>query len=427
MGYVQPLPAAAAGGVLIHAVSLGEMNATPALVKRLQEDRPGLHVTVSATTDAGYDRGRQLYAAAPSVSVERFPLDMSAAIDRLLDRLRPAVVVLMELELWPNFMLRCARRGVPVVVVNGRLTDRAFRRYRLGRLVTRRMFARLSAACVQEPRYAKRFAALGVPTDRITVTGTMKFDTAPDGPGAAGEPALRAAADQLRTDLGLGENDPLWVAGSTGPGEEAIVLDVYHRLREQFPTLRLAIVPRHPVRFDEVAEVIRAKGFGLLRRTEHRTERRTEHRTEHPTEHGTEHGTEHRADPGRPVVLGDTLGELRKFYALATVVFCGRSLLDLGPRQRGSDMIEPAALGKPTMVGPWTQNFAEPAAVLTASGGVIEAADAEALHKQLATWLEHPAQADQAGTRGRAAVNAHRGATAKHAGTIEAFLVKESV
>ena len=164
--------------VMLHAVSLGEMNATRAMVSELVASGSKPHIIVSTTTQTGYARGQELYGNNPNVTLVYYPLDFSSAISRFLDRLRPSVVVLMELEVWPNFMLHCSRRGIPVLLVNGRLTADSFKNYRRGSLVVRRMFGRLTQVCAQDQQYADRFIALGTPPARVSVTGTMKFDTA---------------------------------------------------------------------------------------------------------------------------------------------------------------------------------------------------------------------------------------------------------
>ncbi len=247
--------------VLIHAVSLGEINATAALVKLLRQSRPDLHVIISTTTQTGYDRGRQLYGAEEAVTLVRFPLDFTAAIRRLLGALRPSLVVLMELELWPNFLRQCDKRKIPVLLVNGRMTPSAHKRYKWGKPIIASMLRRLAIICAQDQIYADRFAQLGAPPDRLRITGTMKFDTA--------EIADRVDGDeQLAAEVGLKPGiEPILVCGSTGPGEEKIILDAYRRLIPKFPALRLVIVPRKPERFDEVAASIRRAGFPLLRRT----------------------------------------------------------------------------------------------------------------------------------------------------------------
>ena len=381
MGHVRPREGDGPA-VLVHAVSLGEMNATVELVRQLRAARPDVVAIVSTTTEAGYARGRQLYPVESGVQLVRFPLDFSVAVNHLLDAIRPTVVVLMEGELWPNFLLQCQRRGTPVVLVNGRVTPGSYRNYRRAKGITRAMLRRLSAVCVQDQAYAEQFRQLGAPADRVSVTGTMKFDTASVAERVPADEALAAA-------VGLDGSGPVWVCGSTGPGEEQIVLSAYAGLRSEISDLRLVIVPRHPQRFDEVAAAISSR-FPLFRRST-----------------GESTGN-------RPVILGDTMGELRRFYSLATVVFVGRSLLDLGHRQRGSDMIEPAALAKPVAVGPWTHNFADAVRAFRAADAMVEVADGAALTGVMRRWLNDPDAAVDLGRRARAVVLQQRGATAKH-------------
>lgn len=372
--------------VMIHAVSLGEINATRSLVKGLAEARPDLRFIISTTTETGFERGKQLYGADPRVMLIRFPLDFSGAVERVLDGLKPSVVVLMELEVWPNWMAQCRRRGIAVLLVNGRLTPDSFRGYRWLGLIGRKMFGRLSGVCAQEEVYARRFVELGVPADRVAVTGTMKFDTAEVGNSIAGDRELAQA-------VGLDPKDRVWVCGSTGDGEEEIILGVYRKLLLQFPGLKLVVVPRRPERFDGVAQLIVNHGFGLIRRSL----------------------ADQRVAGGRPVVvLGDTMGELRKFYSLAEVVFVGRSLVDLGQRQHGSDMIEPAALGKPVVVGPWTGNFTEVMNALRRGEGGREVADGERLYAVMEELLRQPDLGRVMGKRAQEVVRSNKGATGRH-------------
>lgn len=390
MGQVEARPGNAPA-VMIHAVSLGEINATRSLVKGLAQARPDLRFIVSAGTETGYARGEQLYGDDPKVTLIRYPLDFSKAVGRVLDRLRPAAVVLMELEVWPNWMVQCRRRNIPVILVNGRLTPGSYRGYRWLGPVSWKMFGRLAGACAQEQVYAERFVGLGVRPDRVSVTGTMKFDTAEVGDSVAGDREL-ASAVGLRPD-----EERIWVCGSTGEGEEAIVLERYRKLLEKFPDLRLVIVPRKPERFDAVAKIISEAGFRVVRRSR-------------PA--GLEAGDR------LAVILGDTMGELRKFYSLADVVFVGRTLVDQGERQHGSDMIEPAALGKPVIVGKWTGNFTEVMNALRRGEGIQEVGNGEELGRALEGFIIAPESGRAMGRRAREVVASQKGATGRHVGVI---------
>ncbi len=382
-----------APAILIHAVSLGEMNATRGLLERLARLRPGLRIIISTTTDTGFARAQELYGKSEGVTIIRYPLDFTPAVTRVLDRLRPSLIVLMELEIWPNFIRQCHKRGVPVVLLNGRMTRPSYQRYRLIRPIVAGMFNRLALLCVQDPNYADWFAALGAPRERIQITGTMKFDTATVADSIPG-------ADELAKAVGL-ENGPVWVCGSTGPGEEKLILDQYRELLKQTPALRLAIIPRHPERFDDVARIITAAGFALLRRSQ----------TAGQSAQGANY-----------VILGDTMGELRKFYSLADAVFVGRTLVDLGPRQHGSDMIEPAALAKPTIVGPFAGNFSEPMNRLREAKAIIEVNSGPGLAKAVEALLTDRESATQMARRAQQVVVSNKGATDQHVQAILSHL-----
>jgi len=388
-------PAESARGtttVLLHAVSVGEINATRTLAAELLSRRADVRLVVTSTSNTGHTRAVELYGGNPRITVARYPLDFSGAIHRFLDHYRPDVVVLLELEMWPNFLRICRQRELPVLLVNGRLTRHSLRRYRLIAPLARRMLRTPALLCVQDEVYAERFVQVGAPRDRIAVTGTMKFDTAALSVDGAKVEALRVA-------MGLQPGEPLLVAGSTGPGEEAILLRIYRQLLREHPSLRLAIVPRKPERFDEVAQLIEREGFALLRRS-------------------TGKGEGAGAGAGGPVLLGDTMGELRLFYALATVVFVGRTIVDLGPKLHGSDMLEPAALAKATIVGPYTGNFADAMHLLRRREAIVEVENEGALLAALRDLLRHPEKAERLGQAAAATITQGQGATARHADRI---------
>lgn len=373
---------------MIHAVSVGEINATRSLVHELRLKRRDLHVIISTTTKTGYERGQELYGGAPHVTLIRYPLDFTAAVTRILDALRPSMVVLMELEVWPNFIAQCVRRKIPVILANGRLTSSSYKRYKLVKPIVGRTFASLTKVCAQDETYADRFGRIGVQRERILVTGTMKFDTAQVANFVEGDVLLGRA-------VGIEKGrEPIWVCGSTGPGEEEIILAEYRNLLATFKRLHLVIVPRKPERFDEVAELIERFRFRVVRRS---------------------HGMPPSGDPPvPPVVLGDTMGELRRFYSLATVVFVGRTLVDLGPRQHGSDMIEPAALAKPVIVGPYTSNFDHAMRKLREGDGILEVVDGESLGQAVRVLISTPAEARGMALRAQQVIKSQQGATQKH-------------
>jgi len=370
--------------VWIHGVSLGEINATRTIVAELRRRSPDTVLVVSSTTDTGLEQARKLY---PHLVTLRFPLDFSFAISNLLTRIRPSVIVLLELEVWPNLIAIATRRGIPVIIANGRVTaEKSVRRFNwpVVRWFARRMFRSLQWVGAQDEIYRQRFIELGVPPERVEVTGSVKYDAAEVADHIAGQ-------DELAQQMGIDPTKPLWVCGSTGPGEESMVLDAYARLLSQFPDLQLAVIPRKPERFEEVARLIVERGYACLRRST-----------------GAPLVPDGVSEP-RPVFLGDTLGELRKFYALATVVFVGRSLVPMG----GSDVMEVAALAKPVLVGPHTENFTEAVNLLLAEGGCRRVNSGDGLAAAVADLLRHPQRREQMGAAGRGAIISRRGATAR--------------
>ena len=324
--------------ILVHAVSMGEVNAARLLVERLCQH---CDVVLSATTDTGF--ARALAVAPAGVSVVRYPLDMNMAVERFLNRVQPDLVALVELEAWPNFIRACGERGIPIAVVNGRISDRGFRRYKLARWFLKPLFKRFRFVSAQTQIYADRFVHMGVPTERVHVGGTMKWDAANIAPFVAAaqqrtfEDAQQLANDLAR-ELGIDRTRPLVVAGSTAEGEEAL-------LHACVPEgVQLLCAPRKPARFDAAAIDLP----GCVRRT---------HR---PIGSGE-------GQRGSDRFLLDTMGELKKAYALATVVVVGRSFGDL----HGSDMMEPVALGKATIIGPRYGDFVDTAEKLIEAGGML--------------------------------------------------------
>lgn len=361
LGGGPPLPPAVRR-VLMHAVSVGEVNAVRGLVERLLQ--VDVDVVVSVTTDTGLSRAEALYGE--RCTVIRYPLDLGFAVGRVLDRVAPTVVVLVELEVWPNFMAAAVRRKIPVLVVNGRLSQRSFGRYKLVAPLLRSTFGRLARVSVQGNAYADRVAALGVPRDRITVDGTMKWDAAVVADDIAG-------ADALAADLGIDRRRPLVVAGSTAPSEHALLLGALPE------GAQLLCAPRRPEWFDQAATVL----AGCNRRS---SDQRRE----------------------TNVFLLDTIGELAEAYALADVVVVGRSFAPL----HGSDVAAPTAMGKATIVGPNVADFSDMVDALRDGGGLIQCT-AEALPGELASLLGDTERAAALGAKGREIVEAHQGATAR--------------
>jgi 3-deoxy-D-manno-octulosonic-acid transferase len=300
------------------------------------------------------------------------PFDFPWAVDAVLRGLRPSLLVLVETELWPNLIRLARRRGVPIAVVNGRISDRSFPRYRRVRSLLRHVLAQVDLFLMQSETHAQRIRALGAPPGTVRVSGNLKFD-------ALAEP--RPPADLVAAADGAGA---LWVAGSTMAGEEELVLRALRDVRAARPDARLVLAPRRPERFAEVPALAEAAGFRCVRRS---------------------------ALGGAPwregeVLLLDTMGELAGVYALATVVFVGGSLVPTG----GHNVLEAAICGKAVVVGPHMENFQEIAAEFRAEGALVQIGSPERLGPETLALLEDPDRRELIGRRARALVDRNRGA-----------------
>lgn len=368
--------------ILVHGVSVGEVLGAAPLIAMLRERHPEVEVVVTATTDTGLEVARKKY---PDLAIERFPLDASFFVSRFLRRVRPSLVVLIELEIWPNFLRNCNRAGIPVAVVNGRITEKSFGQYRVFRRILPQ-FNRISLFCVQLEEYAQRFRELGGPEERVIVTGNMKAD-------GLGTAALdEAALEEIAQHLGGRSGQKVIVAGSTHAPEEALICEAWRR---GVPDARLVLVPRHPPRVPDLQRELAGQDVQVQLLSKLRAGER--------------------ADPSRPAVV-DSIGELDSIYRLADVVFVGGSLIPHG----GQNMLEPAARGRPVIHGPNVQNFRQEAALLERAGASLTVPDAAELAIALADLVGSPERCLRMGEAGRQAVLEQRGATALTMQALEA-------
>jgi 3-deoxy-D-manno-octulosonic-acid transferase len=357
----------------IHAVSVGESTAAVPLVEGIRRRWPELGLVVTTITPTGARIvGERL---AGTATHRYFPIDLPAPVRRALDAVHPCFFVAIETELWPNFLRALARRRVPAMIANGRISDRSFRRYRWIRGLMRRVLADVSVFAMQTDEDARRIIALGAPPSRVVVTGNLKSDLVPEATGAD------AAAWRERLRLGAGAR--LWIAGSTHRGEEAVVLDAFLRARTRCPDLALLLAPRHPERAGEVEDLIRERGLSAARRSRLPGD----------------------GQPGAVVIL-DTVGELAALYTLAEVVFVGGSLVPIG----GHNVLEPAMRGKPVLVGPHMSNFREGAELLQRSGGGLVVKDGPELERELTRLLEDRDLGRRMGEAARHAFTGRQGA-----------------
>ena len=363
-------PAGAAEEVLwVHAVSLGETRAAAPLIARLARERPHARLLLTHMTATGRQAGRELYGE--QVTQAWLPYDVPFAVNAFLAHFAPRACLLMETEVWPNLTAACARRGVPVFLVNARLSARSHAGYRRFAALTQPMFASLAGVAAQTEPDAARLRDAGARD--VAVTGNLKFDVEVP-------PSARALGHALRERFGAAR--PVFLAASTREGEEALLLDALARRPLPARTLTV-IVPRHPQRFTAVADLLAARGLRYVRRS-----------------------SDAPVPPDAGIVLGDSLGELLAYYAAADVAFVGGSLLPLG----GQNLIEPIAVGTPTLVGPHTFNFAEAANAAVAAGAALRVANAEALTAEVSALLEDPARREAMREAAVAFHATHRGA-----------------
>ena len=311
--------------VWLHCVSVGETNAARPLAIKIKEDFPDLSIVVSTTTRTGQELARAAFANIADL-VFYFPFDWKFTVRRSLHRIKPSVILLMETEIWPNFIRESYHSGAQLCIVNGRLSERSFNRYSKIRKFVKRVLGYLDMALMQENADATRLMSLGIRASKVRVTGNVKFDHDAD----ERETALTS---ELRERFGISLDRPLIIAASTHSPEETWLLEALKTIHgssgENLP--RLMIAPRHPERFDEVAEIIKKNGFTCVRRSE----------------------TKSSEDTSSNVILLDSIGELRAAYPLAEIVFVGGSLIPHG----GQSIFEPAAAGKSIVTGPHTANF----------------------------------------------------------------------
>jgi 3-deoxy-D-manno-octulosonic-acid transferase len=366
----------------VHAVSVGESLTAVPLVEGIRRRWPHLSIVMTTVTPTGARIVTERLGG--TVTHRYFPLDLPGPVSRALRAVAPRFFISMETELWPNFLATLGARHVPVMVANGRISDRSYRRYRLVRGFMRRVLDPVTVFAMQSEEDARRIMALGAPPERVVVTGSLKADPAPEERGELWERLL-----------GLGSGERLLVAGSTHRGEEEPVLDAFLALRERFAGLALLLAPRHPERVPEVERLVRSRGLEPVRRTALPRERR----------------------PGQVIVL-DTVGELAPIYRVAYAVFVGGSLVPLG----GHNMLEPALRLRPVLFGPHTENFRDSAACLTAGGGGLVVEDGRALEAALAHLLAEPELARQMGEAAYEAVASRQGAVSATLDLVERYL-----
>lgn len=364
------------GGIWIHTVSVGETIAAMPLIHALKKNFPQYPLVMTCMTATGSERIMALMG--DSAFHVYMPYDTPGAIKRFLGKTKPSLLILMETELWPNYLHYCKQAHIPVLLANARLSERSFQGYRRINFLSKDMIKNLSMIAAQAIPDADRFMKLGATKEQITVTGSIKFDISiPE--------TIKEQAQQLR--LQLGNNRPIWIAASTHDTEEELILKAFAKIREVMPITLLVLVPRHLERFDKVATLTQQAGYKIARRSK-----------QEPVTEETD------------IYLGDTIGELLLLYGVCDVAFVGGSFAPIG----GHNVLEPAALAKPVITGPYDFNFATIVQLLLEDKGLIKVTSVEELANTVIHWLQDPALRLTIGENAYQFVQKHKGATAAH-------------
>ena len=380
--------------IWIQAVSVGEVLTARALLPQLRERYPRLRIFLSTTTMTGQQVARSNVHDVDGVFY--FPLDLPPIVNRTMARVKPRLFIMMETELWPNVLRACRRAGVRTVLVNGRISARSFPRYRLARPFFERVLGDVDRFCMQSDESARRIVEIGAERERVSVTGSLKFDSL-DMPGAV---VADRGRNRVMRYFRIAPDRPVVIAASTLRGEEEPVLEAFQRIRATWGNALLIIAPRKPERFDEVDRLARRPGWRVARRTELPVD----------------------AEPRVDIVVLDTIGELAQLYQVATVVFVGGSLVDAG----GHNILEPAVFGKPIVFGPHMHNFTEIARTFLENRGAVQVHSATELETTLVELLSDPVRRASLGAAARALVEANRGARSRTLAVIGQLLPSDA-
>jgi len=375
--------------VWVHAVSVGEVTAAAPIVASLKQKRPDVEIIFSTSTETGQEMAHRLVKGVAAFIY--FPLDIPCVVHKVIRSVRPDVFAMVETELWPNFLKICSLYNIQTLMVNGRISPRSFHKYQLTKFFWKRILTNLCAAGMIAQIDAERLKSIGIDSDKIQILGNAKYDSL----AAMASPKLQEEITRL---FNVQKNERFFVAGSTHQGEEEVIVDVYLELIKSYPDFKLVIVPRHIERTKDVLELLHKHNLQDVATV-----------------------TALKAGKGRQgerIIVVDVIGELFKVYSLATVVYCGGSLVPKG----GQNILEAAAWGKVIFYGPSMEDFTEEKALLENAGAGMEIKAAAELLHGIVQLLENPGELEQRGTRGKAIVAANMGAAVRYADLISKYL-----
>ena len=372
----------------IHAVSVGEVNLIASLITSLEHRLPDWDFVISTTTRTGMQLAQQKH---PELTKFYFPIDFSWAVRSALRRVQPDMIILAELELWPNLIAQCHHAQIPITIVNGRLSSKSYHGYQRFKFLVKPMFEKLSLVTAQTETYRKRFVDLGTPALHSFVTGSIKFD-------GACTPSNQPQQDSLKRQAGISDQDTVWVAGSTQAPEEEMVANIYQKLKRKHTSLRLVIVPRHIERSSAIAQMLAERGTDVMRRSEFGNRQAT----------------------SDTVILVDTIGELASWWHVGQIAFVGGSFGNRG----GQNMLEPAFAAAAVCFGPNTWNFNEIVQQLLVADAVCQLPNQTALESFIEQCLAQPTWSAQLGKKAKQCVLDHQGASDQIAQLLAALVSK---
>ena len=373
--------------VWIHGVSVGEVLTAKPFVAEFERRHPDWEVVISSTTNTGIEVAKKHY---PHKRVFYFPLDFSCVTSRVIKKIRPSVILLMELEVWPNFIRAAEKEGAKILILNYRISEKAFKLQKRFWVFMRKSYERIAHICVQTEQYGSRLRELGVEAEKIQITGSMKYDS-------VRTEIEQSRTRQLKDDLGVKEEEKILLGASTHRSEEVALLDVFAGLKKDFPALRLIIVPRHAERFEEVAALLDSRGVNYIRKSRINKDARVE---------------------GDAIIFGDTMGELTDMTSLSDIVFVGGSLIPHG----GQNMLEAAGFAKVVLFGPHIFNFQETVDLLLEEDAAVMVHSVEELEAKISGLLKDAEKAAQMGQRAQRVIEARKGATMRNVKAVEKVL-----